>query len=204
MLKVIKIGKELKPLKRGQKFGRLTIVGKDESRSKEKKKIYYYCQCSCGSPIKSIMKSTLLDKRHPVRSCGCIVKEKAGFIKDREIAVKKILYEKMKSRHIKELNDSLHTLIEFKKFCDLIEKDCFYCGKKKSSFKKDRNTEYILYYNGLDRVDSRYGYTEDNVVPACKTCNIAKGKMTSKEFEKYITRLYNNINYLVGNKNEES
>ncbi len=77
------MSKESKPLQAGQVFGKLTIIGRDEKTSKEKKKPYYFVQCSCGSPVKSICKATLLDKRHPVQSCGCLVKEKAGFISDR-------------------------------------------------------------------------------------------------------------------------
>ncbi|WP_460293967.1 hypothetical protein [Clostridium tertium] len=148
------------------------------------------------------MKSTLVDKRRLVKSCGCLVKEKAGFIKNREIALKKLLYEKMKDRHIKKLNDTLDTLINFKKFCILINENCFYCGKKKSSFKKDRSakSKYILYYNGLDRINSQYGYREENVVPACKVCNIAKGEMTDKEFKEYIIRIHSYQNVLKGDR----
>ena len=43
-----------------------------------------------GDTIKSIWKASLLDKRHPTQSCGCLVKEKAGYIKDRDLAIEKL------------------------------------------------------------------------------------------------------------------
>jgi len=33
-------------------------------------------------------------------------------------------------------------------------------------------------YNGIDRVNNTLGYTEENSVPCCKTCNLAKRTLT--------------------------
>lgn len=187
----MKIGKELKPLKSGQVFGRLTVLGKDEKRSEEAKKPYYLCQCSCGSPVKSILKQSLVDKRKSTKSCGCIVKEKAGFEKDRQLALKKLVYLKIKDRHIKVLKDDISNIISFDDFCNIIEQNCYYCGTSKSSYLKDRSTVEVLYYNGLDRIDSNLGYRKNNVVPACKVCNIAKAEMTQEEFKAFLIRIHN-------------
>lgn len=181
---------ELYPLKPGTIFGRLTVIKKDEEKTKLTGRQYYLCQCSCGSPPKSIWKASLLDKKKPTLSCGCIQKEKAGFCSDREDAVKKVLYLKTKERHIKELGDTEETFISFESFCKKIDCPCFYCGAEKSSFKKDRATDYVLYYNGLNRIDSSIGYRDDNTVAACKMCNIGKAEMTIEEFKQYLTRLH--------------
>lgn len=185
------MGKELKPLYSGDRFGRLTVISKDEKKSLENKKPYYYVQCDCGSPQKSVLKSTLVDKRHPLQSCGCLVKEKAGFESDRGYALKKLLYGKMKDRHIKTLKCAEMSVISFDEFCKRIAEPCAYCGTVNSSYISDRRTSYSLYYNGLDRLDSAEGYTEKNTVAACKWCNISKSEMTVSEFKEYITRLHN-------------
>ena len=58
----------------GQKFGRLTVLHRDESKPKgHGKKVYWICQCDCGN-IKSIIGDNL--KRGAVVSCGCYHKEK--------------------------------------------------------------------------------------------------------------------------------
>lgn len=139
------------------------------------------------------MKYTLVDKRHPLQSCGCLVKEKPGFEPDRSYALKKLLYEKMKNRHINTLKCVENSLIPFDEFCKRIDEPCAYCGVAKSSYVSDRRTSYSLYYNGLDRLDrldSAKGYTEKNTVAACKSCNISKNEMTVNEFKEYITRLH--------------
>lgn len=184
------MGREYKPLESGTVFGRLTVIGKDEETTQRTKRQYYFCQCSCGSPVKSIWKASLVDKRKPTLSCGCIVREKAGFTEDRANAIKKLLYMKMKERHIKVLSDDEDTLISIESFSKRVEEPCYYCGMRNSSFKKDRATDYILYYNGLDRIDSSIGYRKENTVVACKMCNIAKAEMTVDEFRKYLIRLH--------------
>lgn len=171
----------------------MTIIGVDEEMSKKRKKPCYFVKCDCGSPIKSILKSTLLDKRHPVSSCGCLVKEKAGFVSDREIALKKLLYIKMKDRHVKTLKKSLKEFINFEDFCVRIEEPCYYCGKTKSSYLKDRSSNFVLYYNGLDRIDSSKGYSLNNTVSCCKNCNIAKNDLSIDEFINHIILLHNSL-----------
>lgn len=185
------MSKELKPLTIGQRFGRLTVVSKDIEKSIERRKPCYFVKCDCGSPIKSVLKSTLMDKRHPLQSCGCLQKEKAGYVEDRAIALKKIIYIKTKNRHIKDLKCDESSFISFDLYIKKIEEHCFYCGTIKGSFLRDRRTDFILKYNGLDRLDSSKGYTEDNTVPACKWCNISKNKMSVDEFINFITRLHN-------------
>lgn len=173
--------------------------------SEKRKKPCYFVKCDCGSPIKSILKSTLLDKRHPVSSCGCLVKEKAGFVSDREIALKKLLYIKLKERHVKTLKEDLKEFINFEDFCLRIEEPCYYCGLIETDTSMDTKSKMIVNndiiykpvtgtiykHNGIDRIDSNKGYVVDNVIPCCKYCNIAKSDMTQKEFYDWIESVYN-------------
>lgn len=52
----------------GKIYGRLTVIERDYA--KNKKDIYWKCQCSCGSPIKSIRGDKL--KNGDTQSCGCL------------------------------------------------------------------------------------------------------------------------------------
>ena len=56
----------------GQRFGRLTVLKKDNT-IKKGKPIHWICQCDCGK-IKSIQGSNL--KSNLTQSCGCLHKEK--------------------------------------------------------------------------------------------------------------------------------
>ncbi len=56
---------------------------------------------------------------------------------------------------------------EFTKYC---EDKCFYCE------------EYPEIFNGIDRCDNKKGYTLDNCVTACTTCNMMKGGFSREVF----------------------
>lgn len=185
------MGAERKPLQPGDRFGMLTVISKDEETTKLKKKQYYFCQCDCGSPIKSILKASLVSKRKPTYSCGCHTKYTAGFIDNREVVLAKLLYGKMKARHVQKLEDTEDTIISFEEFHEMIKLPCVYCGDSNSSFVTDRRDgKTTLWYNGLDRLDSNIGYRKENVVPSCARCNIAKGELTPEQFKRHLQRIH--------------
>lgn len=55
-------------------------------------------------------------------------------------------------------------------------KPCHYCGDAIDTI-------------GLDRVDSSLGYTVDNVVPCCRTCNIAKLDQDKQAFIRHCAKV---------------
>lgn len=78
----------------------------------------------------------------------------------------------------------------------LTSANCRYCGAapSKSAYREKQRTQaaferskYI--YNGIDRVDTTRGYFTDNCVTCCLTCNKAKGQLSLREFEAYLTQL---------------
>lgn len=46
---------------------------------------------------------------------------------------------------------------------------------------------------GIDRVDNEIGYTIENCVPCCFTCNSAKGIMSYVEFKAWVERIYKHM-----------
>ena len=68
--------------------------------------------------------------------------------------------------------------ITFEQFLLFFEKSCYYCGDKVESA-------------GLDRIDSSKGYSIENVVRACRKCNVAKGQMSIKEFLEHCKKIIN-------------
>lgn len=55
----------------GQKFGRLTVIKRDEQKTD---RVYWLCQCDCGNPnLVSIRSSNLTSG--DTKSCGCLKKE---------------------------------------------------------------------------------------------------------------------------------
>lgn len=66
---------------------------------------------------------------------------------------------------------------------ELSQGQCYYCGRSKVN--KTQDFRYV----GLDRIDNNKGYTFDNVVSCCKTCNAMKGKMPMAEFIEQAKRI---------------
>ncbi len=63
-------------------------------------------------------------------------------------------------------------------FEELVQKDCFYCGK--------------IGPNGIDRVNNKLGYSKNNCVPCCKHCNYVKGDLTINDFQTWTKRFVAN------------
>jgi hypothetical protein len=67
--------------------------------------------------------------------------------------------------------------------------NCHYCGASPTQIisSKDANGHYA--YNGIDRVNSKEGYTKLNCVSCCKICNKAKSNITETDWQGWINRL---------------
>ena len=87
--------------------------------------------------------------------------------------------------------------LEFNKFVELIEGNCYYCGQKPEVHPYEiqymQKTEEPYKHNGIDRVDPSKGYTIDNCVSCCSKCNYAKHDMTVSEYNEWLTKAYNHM-----------
>jgi hypothetical protein len=157
----------------GSVFGRLTVLRVSETRRTGG--ILLSCLCSCGRSTEVPAKAL----RAGVRvSCGCF---KGTKLPGHTGAINELFHALKKNAATRELGVSL-TRAEFE---NLILRPCVYCGDTGGS--KFRNTGLI--WNGIDREDSSLGYTTDNCVTCCKTCNYAKRRMTRDEFFAWVKRV---------------
>jgi hypothetical protein len=72
---------------------------------------------------------------------------------------------------------------------ELMQSDCHYCGAPPSRRRTVKNGDGMFIYNGIDRVDNSEGYTADNVVSCCTTCNFSKGRRSYVEFVQWAARI---------------
>lgn len=172
----------------GKKFGRLLVIKQSDERTNAGK-VKWECRCDCGNTHK-VSGDCLTHGKS--KSCGCFRREyKRTYAYDnREYAIWKHHYQSTIVK--RSTKDGYETDIDFNTFRSLSESPCYYCGLPKSSFLVDRskNSDFTIYYNGLDRIDSSKGYMLDNVVPCCKHCNIAKNTMSQKDFMGWVKRIY--------------
>ena len=183
----------------GMRYGRLTVIS---HKGKDNRGLHLWeCRCSCGN-TKIVVGQNLSSGKS--KSCGCLRDEflkakgnQYGLYEDREEAMLKVQYSHLKRRHTK--NNMVGVVIDYERFKKLSKSKCKYCGAEYSKVIEDRLnesksqkrlSEEILKINGIDRLDSSIGYTNENSVTCCKTCNFAKNTLSESEFYSWIKKIY--------------
>lgn len=144
-------------------------------------KYFYSCVCLvCGSDF--IRESGVLKLRNCTNGCtACSYKERGKKLSlgDGHAGLT-ALYASYRHNAKKRGRDFLLTREEF---TAVTQQPCLYCGALPSQQSLCNAREHTRYtYNGLDRVDNGKGYTPDNVVPCCKTCNLMKRDLSVTDF----------------------
>lgn len=166
----------------GQKFGRLTVIRRVNSVNDS---TLYLCKCKCGT--EKIINGAHL-RRGYTKSCGCLNKENVENKKlFTGLASMRALIRRYKMQ-AKRRGYSFN--LKDEQFAEITQKDCFYCGAKPNNISKGDRCNGIYVYNGIDRINSKKGYTLDNIVPCCRICNRAKSDLTFKEFKEWIEKVY--------------
>ena len=75
----------------------------------------------------------------------------------------------------------------------LFKGNCVFCGCEPFNEYVKNNTKGKYIYNGIDRINSKLGYTNDNVQSCCKNCNFLKKNLSDVYFITQIKKIYENL-----------
>lgn len=169
----------------GKKIGRLTVLKESETRTKHGM-VMWECRCDCGN-IRNIPGTTLRSGKS--NSCGCILLEKIR-LKPGEAAFNKLYAGYILGAKQRDLDFSLTK----EKFKELTSSNCYYCGigtSNECGNGKYKKSQFFgnYKYNGIDRVDNKAGYIEDNCVPCCFKCNQMKLALSQEDFLDHINKI---------------
>jgi len=161
----------------GKTFNDLTVIA---FASKGKYRgANWLCRCVCGREIVVPGGHLRYDMR---KSCGC---RSERFIE--ASGIKKIFSSYKTGAKKRNLTFEL----SLEKFSFLLKSNCRYCGSHpKQILKRQKSRKTQLIYNGIDRIDNKEGYTEENSVSCCMYCNRSKSDLTLQEWKQYIERIY--------------
>jgi len=118
-------------------------------------------------------------------------REKNQFAKDPKVIAKSLYtrcgrskkepFKRFYDKYKKEApNRKLSFELSLEEFTRIMQGNCYYCNAEPSVKWFDAFNSVIG--NGVDRRDNSIGYTLDNAVPCCKTCNYMKRDMEEKDF----------------------
>jgi hypothetical protein len=157
-----------------RKFGKLLVI--EELEKNKHSKIMWLCKCDCGN-YKKINGDYL--KSGDTKSCGCFQSES-------------VIERNMKPKYHWIFTILRETAKKSGKCCELTYGDvceftniinCHYCNE--NIMWKEHGVKGQTHGYQLDRKDNSIGYTMENCVVCCKSCNRIKGnKFTHTEMLK--------------------
>lgn len=166
----------------GERFGLLTVVRAAKTKNNRSR---WVCKCDCGGKCVAIGHDL---KQGKVTSCKCLQRA-ASREKAAEMSRKNILEDGQASCNLmyaayRWQAEKRELAFELSKdqFRALTSSPCFYCGAPptREYWGSTCKTPYLC--NGVDRQKNEKGYTTDNSVACCGTCNLMKRVMTVEEF----------------------
>ena len=162
----------------GKIYGQLTVVKKagiDKFRN-----VQWHVRCECGN--EEIRIGRAFRQRGATKCRHCMISKKPG---------ESHLNNWLRSYQNHAKQRKLEWGLTKEEFTTLTSGYCTYCGTGPRDTYRRTSINGTIKLNGVDRIDSTRGYTRENVVPCCTTCNIAKSKMSKKDFLAWIERVYN-------------
>jgi len=172
----------------GRVFGSVVVLRRVGSKIYQCKSgrvshVLWLCRCDGGGRKckgEFITKTNHL-LREGLHSCGCLKSYK-------DSSPTTYLFGSYKGKAKKVQREFILTK---EQFAGLIISNCFYCGRApQQRLTSVLPTHSEFRYNGIDRIDSSRGYTQDNVVPCCKTCNEMKSDRSQQEFLEQIRTIF--------------
>lgn len=156
----------------GRTFGRLTVIESLPVGYGNTTRAMWKCQCSCGN-TRNVSGNDL--RMGQSTSCGCLRSEKTSKAK-RKLPYQWI-YNGLKRRSELSGKSCEITYNDFLSYTTITH--CHYCGTKIVWHEHKTNGQSSAYF--LDRKNNILGYTKDNCVVCCATCNWVKSDVFSYE-----------------------
>lgn len=163
----------------GNKYDRLTVLERSDSYkySYGGSAAQWLCECACGNRVIVVGKNL---RSGNTRSCGCLHKESASLVgKANALSKGESMFNSLFYNYRRRAKEkSLEWKLTKEQFKNLTQQSCVYCEvlPHRRLEKDDCSSPYI--YNGVDRLDNSRGYTLENSVPCCYSCNVIKGNIS--------------------------
>ena len=173
-----------------KKFENLSVLEYVQHMTK-KGRIYYAwkCLCSCGEYTFSRTSDLISGTKTKCKKCSDYNSSKKRILPNDKSILNRIFRTYKRNSKKRNLTFELNQ----NEFERLLKLPCFYCNENPIQYKGNNISHKDFKRNGIDRLDSKKGYSLDNVITCCKFCNQAKSDMTQEEFINWISKTFNNL-----------
>lgn len=180
------------------RFGKLTVISleyelKEHSSkiNKQVKRAYWKCLCDCGEIVMVRGSHLRSNATTSCRNCGFQKREENRTqVSQIEQVFKRLVIDRCKKHNI----EIKITALDYEK---IGKENCHYCGDLPQKTNRFSSRKYVntedLFLNGVDRLDSNKGYTLDNCVSCCTSCNYSKHTLSENEYKDKIIKIYNHM-----------
>lgn len=170
-------------LKPGDKLHRLTVVKLSHIDGHRRR--HLDCLCDCGNRVTVIGCHITAGN---TKSCGCLrrISSRLRGLSHGTASMRQVMagykYKAKKAGRVFQITEG--------QFLKIADKPCFYCGSPPANVNRSPHACGDFVYSGMDRVDTRKGYTIANVVPCCRKCNLSKNNRSQGEFIEWIRKAF--------------
>lgn len=179
---------------KGQKYNHLTMLYPTRSGGGGVG-MFWMAQCDCGA-MKEVRGTEA--RLGYIKTCGKC-EHHSGLVKAAaaKSAMNKDPKKPIREAYVRYAQGATYRKLDWKltpeQFEEIITKNCTYChAPPKEHYRKERKGKgkgWKLVRNGIDRVNNQLGYTLDNCVTCCNSCNRMKGTMNIVDFARQIVRM---------------
>lgn len=179
----------------GKRFGKLTVLEYVKTKEKLQFVWKWKCRCDCGNF--TFTRTKEFTKSKPVQSCVSCGYKRTGntnILPDNRSLRNRVYRVYKRGAQNRGYNFDL----TFEEVMKLIQMDCHYCGSKPQEMEGEKNqskTSIPFLRNGIDRKDNKLGYTNTNVIPCCKRCNLMKLDINYQDFISHIEKIHNHLKF---------
>lgn len=167
-----------------KRFGRLVAVSYEyvSYRKGSPKRWYWKCKCDCGNFCYKTAHDLLNTGTHECPGCSVRTKRFKQILPENGAAWNQAYTTVRHNAKVRDYSFEL-TMEQFQALC---KKPCYYCGADPSMpmFSGRDKSKPVAFRNGVDRFDNTKGYTVDNCVPCCFSCNQMKSSYSYNDWLK--------------------
>lgn len=172
----------------GIRFNHLIVIKRINSiKTKNGRRSVWRCKCDCGYIFN--VSGSNIKRAQQCKFCANKVigmKSAKKTRKPQGVSTVNSIYGNYKYRANKK---GLSFELTTDQFTKLIFSPCFYCGRVGAQICYEDKIWKKIKYNGIDRKNSNIGYTLENCVTCCKTCNYGKRDLPFDEWIAYLSAL---------------